>query len=125
MSNLIVILIQIIFLVLALRVIFSFIDNVLEAYRRLRFSPNKNPIWIIKNIFKQGRKIKTNSINTRSAYRNPILSRLWSQLLIKLSGDTPTAERIISQLHRKYPGHTDKWYIEKAIFDLERDKGRY
>ena len=44
---------------------------------------------------------------------------------LKLSGDTSTTERIISQLRGKHPGHTDRWYIEKAIFDLERDKGRY
>ncbi|MEA5619520.1 hypothetical protein VB711_16975 [Cronbergia sp. UHCC 0137] len=57
-----------------------------------------------------------------SGYRS---SGLWHQLLVKVSSDTATAERIISHLRRKHPGETDRWYLEKAIFDLDRDKGRY
>lgn len=28
----------------------------------------------------------------------------------------------IERLKNKYPGHSEKWYIEKVIFDLERDR---
>ncbi|EGD50939.1 hypothetical protein SAMN04244560_02886 [Thermoanaerobacter thermohydrosulfuricus] len=28
----------------------------------------------------------------------------------------------IQRLKVKYPGRTEKWYIEKVIFDLERDR---
>jgi hypothetical protein len=50
---------------------------------------------------------------------------LWKQLLRKLNNENTTAERLINHLMIKYPGQSDRWYLEKAIFDLERDKGRY
>jgi hypothetical protein len=122
MNNIIVILAQIICLVLVLRVIFSLIDKVINTYRRIRLSRNKDPIWIIKNIFKPRLKIKTYSRNTRNTYKS---SRLWKQLVRKLNSEPATAQRLINNLMVKYPGQSDRWYLEKAIFDLERDKGRY
>jgi hypothetical protein len=122
MSPLILILTQIILLLLGLRVIFLILDQVINAYRRVRFSPNKNPIWIIKNIFQRRLRIKTYTKNTHNTYKN---SRLWKQLLRKLNNENTTAERLINHLMIKHPGQSERWYLEKAIFDLERDKGRY
>lgn len=28
----------------------------------------------------------------------------------------------IDRLKSKYPGHSEKWYLEKVIYDLERDR---
>jgi len=53
------------------------------------------------------------------------LSRQWNQLLKKVNSDTAPAERLINHLKQKHPGRSDQWYIEKAIFDLQRDQGRY
>jgi len=42
--------------------------------------------------------------------------------LIRMAGNAQVAERLINNLRAKHPGETERWYWEKAIFDLERDR---
>ncbi|MFM1842011.1 MAG: hypothetical protein RLZZ490_747 [Cyanobacteriota bacterium] len=42
--------------------------------------------------------------------------------LIRMAGSAQVADRLLNNLRAKYPGETEKWYWEKAIFDLERDR---
>lgn len=44
------------------------------------------------------------------------------QLIVRLDGDTDTAERLIEQAKQNYPGMTDDWYVERVLDDLERDR---
>lgn len=99
MTALILILGQVIFLALALKIIFSLIDKLVLLYRRK---------------FRSKRKFE------RKAIKNPHRYASWNQLLTRV--DVATAERLINQLKTKHPGQNDKWYIEKAINDLERDR---
>ncbi|WP_427156981.1 hypothetical protein ACQFX9_16485 [Aliinostoc sp. HNIBRCY26] len=55
----------------------------------------------------------------RSDPKNRYLQR---DLLILLKGDTAAAKRLLAQQRRKQPGKSDNWYLEKVIFDLERDR---
>lgn len=41
-----------------------------------------------------------------------------------LLGDRDLAMRLISQVKIKNPGKSIDWYVEKVIYDLERDRGR-
>lgn len=50
---------------------------------------------------------------------NPLLRK---QLLILLNGDTRTAERLVSKLRSENPRRPTDWCLEKAIYDLERDR---
>lgn len=61
---------------------------------------------------------------TKAALVSPGYAGLWHQLLIRVNFDIPTAERLVQQLHWKFPGKGDRWYIEKAIYDIERDRRR-
>ncbi|MTJ11839.1 hypothetical protein FJR11_04355 [Anabaena sp. UHCC 0187] len=142
MSNLIVILTQIIFIVLVLRVIFSQIDRVVAAYRKRKSNtsnvdtprskvgstrPDK-PRWgkIQKSRqVRDERNKRLSQLNRQASSKSRLSGHSWNQLLTKVQGDTATAERLINHLKIKHPGETDRWYVEKAIFDLERDKGRY
>ncbi|MFB2770355.1 ABC transporter permease [Pelatocladus sp. BLCC-F211] len=47
---------------------------------------------------------------------------LQRKLLQLLRGDKATANRLIRQQRQMHPGRSDKWYLEKAIWDLERDR---
>lgn len=38
-------------------------------------------------------------------------------------GNTTLAKRMLDQARLKYPGKSDRWYVEKVIYDLERDHG--
>lgn len=75
-----------------------------------------------KRFFKQAKNNKTQQRITRSSYNNPFLAGAWHQLLTRVNFDVATAERLINHLKRKHPGKTDRWYIEKAINDLDRDR---
>lgn len=48
--------------------------------------------------------------------------RLESILLTRLLGDREVAKRLLGHARAMYPGRTAKWYLEKVIMDLERDR---
>lgn len=125
MTNLILILVQVIFLFLALRLIFSLIDRLVEAYHRNPHLSSKHQrTWReMRRFFRRWQENRLDSKVRRSKSHG--FSGLWHQLLIRVNFDISTAERLVETLRRKHPGKNDRWYIEKAIFDLERDKGRY
>jgi hypothetical protein len=59
------------------------------------------------------------------SYRtDPNNRRLQHQLIQMLRGDTATAKRLLAQQRRNHPGRSDNWYLEKVIYDLERDRRR-
>ncbi len=33
-----------------------------------------------------------------------------------------TINRYVANLKDRYPGHSEEWYLEKIIYDLERDR---
>jgi len=43
------------------------------------------------------------------------------ELLQATKGDRELAERLLNHARRKYPGHSAHWYLEKVLYDLERD----
>ncbi|MBH8561653.1 hypothetical protein I8748_34610 [Nostoc sp. CENA67] len=62
---------------------------------------------------------------TSHSYRtDPRNRHLQHQLLGMLQGDTATAKRLLRQQRRNHPGKSDNWYLEKVIYDLERDRRR-
>lgn len=48
---------------------------------------------------------------------------LESRLLEILGGDIPTAKRLLRQQKLSKPGMSTEWYLQKVIWDLERDRG--
>ncbi len=49
-------------------------------------------------------------------------SDIKQRLIVRLDGDTATAERLIDQAKQNYPGMTENWYFERVLDDLERDR---
>ncbi|MHC5595038.1 MAG: hypothetical protein ACYTXC_03570 [Nostoc sp.] len=57
------------------------------------------------------------------SYRTDPKNRaLQADLLILLRGDVPAAKRLLTYQRRLNPGKSDNWYLEKVIYDLERDR---
>ncbi|MEM1368287.1 MAG: hypothetical protein AAGG02_09765 [Cyanobacteria bacterium P01_H01_bin.15] len=48
--------------------------------------------------------------------------RLQHELMTMLHNDQGAANRLLNLEHRKHPGKTEQWYIEKVIYDLQRDR---
>ncbi|MBE8996809.1 hypothetical protein [Nostoc sp. UIC 10630] len=71
--------------------------------------------------------IKLWSSQSRSKVSKPYFSdpknrKLQKRLLVLLNGDATTAERLLKQQRQRHQGQSDKWYLEKVIYDLERDR---
>ncbi len=47
------------------------------------------------------------------------------KLLRLLNGDRHTANRLIALAKTRNPDKSVDWWVEKVIFDLQRDRGRY
>lgn len=59
------------------------------------------------------------------SYRtNPKNRQLQADLLGLLQGEVSTAKRLLQYQRRMNPGKSDNWYLEKVIWDLERDRRR-
>ena len=62
--------------------------------------------------------------------RNPIRKRqnkrrdlggVPAHLLQAVKGDRALAHRLLQGARLKYPDKTEKWYVEKVIYDIQRD----
>jgi uncharacterized protein HemY len=49
-------------------------------------------------------------------------SHSYKALLKLVNGDRRTAERLLTHLQERYPEKSEQWRIEKAIWDLRRDR---
>lgn len=59
----------------------------------------------------------------KASRRRPSASpQLASRLLSLVNGDVPTARRLIRNVNRSNPKRSVDWCLEKAIYDLERDR---
>lgn len=76
----------------------------------------------LRRKFQRSRKHNFHAKASRAAIKSPGYAGAWHQLLILVQFDVATAERLVSSYQRKHPGHPDRWYIEKAVYDLKRDR---
>lgn len=56
---------------------------------------------------------------TRRETANP---QLWNQLITMVQGDTAAATRLVRHEQARHPNQSEKWLVEKAIWQLERDR---
>ncbi|WP_335038127.1 hypothetical protein [Nostoc sp.] len=59
---------------------------------------------------------------SKSYFSDPKNRKLQKRLVVLLNGDVTTAERLLKQQRQRHQGQSDKWYLEKVIYDLERDR---
>lgn len=77
--------------------------------------------FIVKETNKKSykkQKIQLKSSTSVASVPHNLKQKLFRLLL----GDRITAQRLITSLRGKYPGEQERWYWEKAIRDLERDR---
>jgi hypothetical protein len=46
-------------------------------------------------------------------------------LIQAVNGDRQLAERLLAQCRLKHPDKSERWYVEKVLYDLYRDRGGY
>lgn len=67
--------------------------------------------WLLWSLFRKASR--------RTQKASP---RLANRLLVLVNGDTATARRLLRNVNRSNPGRSVDWCLEKAIYDLERDR---
>ncbi|MBE9205618.1 hypothetical protein IQ244_03655 [Nostoc sp. LEGE 06077] len=65
---------------------------------------------------------RRNQRYSRSYRTDPKNRELQRKLLEMLRGDTATAKRLLKHQRQLHKGKSDNWYLEKVIYDLERDR---
>lgn len=87
---------------------------------------NKQPLPDLRNLPKSGTSpgyAHTLKGKVSHSYRtDPRNRQLQQQLMVLLHNDTTTAKRLLKRQRQLQPGKTDNWYLEKVIYDLERDR---
>ncbi|NJN74155.1 MAG: hypothetical protein HC799_15815 [Limnothrix sp. RL_2_0] len=86
--------------------------------------------WLWYEMQKQKRRRKRGAIVLRSskASRSPQSrtstkdSSIKRQLIGLLHGDRQAVERLIDSAQTRQPGKSQKWYEEKVLHDLDRDR---
>ncbi|MGJ5676514.1 MAG: hypothetical protein ACR9NN_23410 [Nostochopsis sp.] len=63
---------------------------------------------------------KTGIISFEQASR-----KLQNRLMTLLHNDRQAAKRLFTQAQLKFPNKTADWYVDKVIYDLERDRGGF
>ena len=79
-------------------------------------------------IFVSTKKASHHSVSSTRSQENTIglnqaSPKLQKKLLRLLHNDIDTANRLVAHAKRKDPTRSINWYVEKAIYDLERDRG--
>lgn len=68
----------------------------------------------------------TSKLDEESSIRIEQASRkLQKKLLLLLHDERALANRLLNQVKLKNPNKSVDWYVEKVIYDLERDRGGY
>ncbi|HAG85581.1 MAG TPA: hypothetical protein DCL61_31695 [Cyanobacteria bacterium UBA12227] len=75
----------------------------------------------IEEMIREG-EVKYNEwCNQQQNYQNRPREELRQRLFTLVHGDWTLAERLLDSAKRNNPGHSEDWYWEKVIYDLERD----
>ncbi len=78
-------------------------------------------------LFWEFKKRQSPSFSTQPSYPAPeptADAHLQNQLFALVGGDRGTATRLVEQLKQNHPDMSENWYWQRAIADLERDRGR-
>ena len=54
--------------------------------------------------------------------RSDVSPGLRRRLFALVNGDLALADRLLNQVRIENPNHSESWYYEKVIYDLERDR---
>jgi hypothetical protein len=75
--------------------------------------------WNAHNHKKQPLSPAKNSVNRDGSYPNAVSPEIYDRLVMLLRGDLQCIERLLNSVRLK-----QKWYWEKILYDLERDRRR-
>lgn len=83
-----------------------------------------HPHWAEENLEPRSRRDRGSVRFDASSHLHSANPRLQQKLVRLLHDDRAAASRLVAQAQIRYPGQSPNWYVEKVIYDLQRDRGR-
>ena len=75
-------------------------------------------------LIKEGERQYNEWFNEQPSYSSRPREELRQRLFPLVHGDWNLAFRLLESARKNSPGHSEDWYWEKVIYDLERDRQR-
>ena len=75
-------------------------------------------------LIKEGERQYNEWFNEQPSYSSRPTEELRRRLFPLVHGDWNLAERLLDSVRKNNPSHSENWYWEKVIYDLERDHRR-
>lgn len=82
-------------------------------------------VAILYGLYLLYKRKATNPWQFAQGNKNKPSKHLEAKLVRLLNGDVLAAKRLIALAKAKNPDRSMDWCVEKVIFDLQRDRGRY
>lgn len=101
-----------------------FVEEVSQAFEETQIMLQEvgNQVQIIADeIIQEGERQYNEWFNEQSSYSNQPREELRQRLFPLVHGDWNLAARLLDAVRKNNPGHSEDWYWEKVIYDLERD----
>lgn len=83
-----------------------------------------HPNWAAENLEPRSRKGRGSASHPSGSQFHSANPRLQQKLVRLLHDDRDAASRLVAQAQVRHPGKSPNWYVEKVIYDLQRDHGR-
>lgn len=83
-----------------------------------------HPNWASENLEPRSRKNRGTTRHPSGSQFHAANPRLQQKLIRLLHDDRDAASRLVAQAQIRHPGQSPNWYVEKVIYDLQRDHGR-
>lgn len=83
-----------------------------------------HPNWAQEHLEPRSRKGRGTVSHPSGSQFHAANPRLQQRLIRLLHDDRDAASRLVAQAQLRYPGQSPNWYVEKVIYDLQRDHGR-
>lgn len=104
-----------------------FVEEVTQAYeetqKMLREVGNQVQT-LADEMIQEGERQCNEWFNEQPFYSSQPREELRRKLYPLVHGDWNLAQRLLDAARRNNPGHSEDWYWEKVIYDLERDHQR-
>jgi hypothetical protein len=100
------------------------VSHVVEETQKMLQDVGEQAQTLADEMIKEGERQCNEWFNQQPNYSSQPREELRRKLIPLVHGDWNLANRLLQLARKKNPGHSEDWYWEKVIYDLERDHWR-
>lgn len=97
------------------------VNHAVEETQKIMQDVEEQTQTFVSELLQEGERQYNEKFNQPQNCFNQPREALRRKLFPLVHGDWHLASRLIASARRSNPGHSEDWYWEKVIYDLERD----